>query len=86
MYQNSLTALDSDENQADTETSRSSSLSRVEVKPEVLGAGQHTTDDSSLSVKQLVARRGLTVSLMFVILAAGVFISEMLTRVLELDD
>ncbi|KAK1882414.1 Multidrug and toxin extrusion protein 1 [Dissostichus eleginoides] len=60
---------------------RSSSLSGVEGKPE----GQQTSDDVVLSVRQLVVRRGLAVLLMFIILAAGVFISELLIRLLELD-
>ncbi len=79
------TALDSDEKQVDTKTNRSSSLSPAEGRLEVLGAGQQTSDDRSLSVKQLLVRRGLAVLLMFIILAAGVFISELLTRLLELD-
>ncbi|KAJ4929628.1 hypothetical protein JOQ06_018651 [Pogonophryne albipinna] len=60
---------------------RSSSLSGVEGKLE----GQQTSDDVVLSVRQLVVRRGLAVLLMFIILAAGVFISELLIRLLELD-
>uniref|UniRef100_UPI0037E9A633 multidrug and toxin extrusion protein 1 n=1 Tax=Semicossyphus pulcher TaxID=241346 RepID=UPI0037E9A633 len=75
--------LDLDVKQAYVNTSRSSSLSPAEGKQEVLGAGQQTADDASLSVRQLVVRRGLTVLLMLVILAAGVFISELLIRLLE---
>lgn len=82
----SLPALDSNETQAHIETSRSSSLSPVEGKLEALDAGQQTSDDGALSVRQLVVRRGLSVLLMFVILAAGVFIAELLTRLLELDE
>ncbi|XP_070699532.1 multidrug and toxin extrusion protein 1-like [Pempheris klunzingeri] len=78
-------ALDSDEKLAHMKSSRSSSLSPAEGKLEALGAGQQTSDDAALSVRQLVLRRGLSVLLMFVILAAGVFISEMLTRMLEID-
>ncbi len=68
------------------QTSRSSSLSPVEGRLEALSAGQQTLDDAALSVRQLVVRRGLAVLLMFVILAAGVFISELLVRLLELDE
>lgn len=50
---------------------------------EVLEAGQQTSDDVALSVRQLVVRRGLAVLLMFIILAAGVCISELLIRMLE---
>ncbi|XP_035523081.1 multidrug and toxin extrusion protein 1-like [Morone saxatilis] len=78
-------ALDSDEKQPHIKTSRCSSLSLVEGKLEALGAGQQTSNDVALSVRQLVIRRGVTVLLMFVILAAGVFISELLT-LLELDE
>ncbi|KAI4814346.1 hypothetical protein KUCAC02_003543 [Chaenocephalus aceratus] len=60
---------------------RSGSLSGVEGTLE----GQQTSDDVVLSVRQLVVRRGLAVLLMFIILAAGVFISELLIRLLELD-
>uniref|UniRef100_A0A8D0D136 Multidrug and toxin extrusion protein n=1 Tax=Sander lucioperca TaxID=283035 RepID=A0A8D0D136_SANLU len=49
----------------------------------VLDAGQQTSDDVVLSVRQLVVRRGLAVLLMVIILAAGVFISELLIRLLE---
>lgn len=82
----SLPALDSNEKQAHIETSRSSSLSPVEGKLEALDAGQQTSNDGALSVRQLVVRRGLSVLLMFVILAAGVFIAELLTRLLKLDE
>ncbi|XP_036974787.1 multidrug and toxin extrusion protein 1-like isoform X1 [Acanthopagrus latus] len=67
-------ALDLDEKSAQIKTSRSSSLSPAE--------GQRTSDDTPLSVGQLVFRRGLALLLMFAILAAGVFISELLTRLL----
>uniref|UniRef100_A0A3Q3FJX6 Multidrug and toxin extrusion protein n=1 Tax=Labrus bergylta TaxID=56723 RepID=A0A3Q3FJX6_9LABR len=60
---------------------RSGSLSLETL--EVLGAGQQISDDAALSVRQLVVRRGLAVLLMLVILAAGVFISELLIRLLE---
>ncbi|KAK5858507.1 hypothetical protein PBY51_002640 [Eleginops maclovinus] len=60
---------------------RSGSLSPVEGKLE----GQQTSDDVALSVRQLVVRHGLAVLLMFIILAAGVLISELLIRLLELD-
>ncbi|KAM9348252.1 multidrug and toxin extrusion protein 1-like [Symphorus nematophorus] len=74
-------AQDSEEKQTHMKASRSSSLSPVEGRLEVLGACQET-----LSVRQLVVRRGLAVLLMFIILTAGVFISELLTRLLELDE
>ncbi|XP_070773241.1 multidrug and toxin extrusion protein 1-like [Enoplosus armatus] len=79
-------ALDSGEKQAQIKTRRSSSLSPVEGKLEVLCAGQQTSDDVVLSVRQLVVRRGLAVLFMFVILAAGVFMSDLLIRLLELDE
>ncbi|XP_049447722.1 multidrug and toxin extrusion protein 1-like [Epinephelus fuscoguttatus] len=78
-------ALDTGEKQAPIKTSRSSSCTPAEGKLEALGAGQQTSDDMALSVRQLVVRRGLAVLLMFIILAAGVFISELLIRLLELD-
>ncbi|XP_070839469.1 multidrug and toxin extrusion protein 1-like [Chaetodon trifascialis] len=77
-------ALDCDEKEAHIKTSRSSSLSPAEGKLEVLDS-QQTSDDMALSGRQLLVRRGLTVLLMFVILAAGVFISELLTRLLKLE-
>ncbi|KAG7217255.1 hypothetical protein INR49_027799 [Caranx melampygus] len=76
-------ALESDEDQTHTKTSRSSSLSPVEEKQDALDDGQQNT---ALSVQQLVIRRGLAVLLMFVILAAGIFMSELLTRLLQLDE
>lgn len=79
-----LTALDSGEKQV--KTSRSTSLSPVDGKLEELGAGQQASDGAALSASQLVVRRGLAVLLMFIILAAGVFISELLIRLLELDE
>ncbi|XP_037604792.1 multidrug and toxin extrusion protein 1-like [Sebastes umbrosus] len=79
-------ALDSGEKQTHMKTSRSTSLSPVEGKEEALVAGQQTSDDVALSVRQLVVRRGLAVLLMFIILAAGVFISELLIRLLELHE
>ncbi|XP_059207193.1 multidrug and toxin extrusion protein 1-like [Centropristis striata] len=79
-------ALDSDEKMAHIKDSRSSSLSPAEGKLEALAAGQQTPDDETLSVRQLVVRRGLAVLLMFIILAAGVFISELLVRLLKLDE
>ncbi|XP_042287259.1 multidrug and toxin extrusion protein 1-like isoform X2 [Thunnus maccoyii] len=77
-------ALDSGEMQV--KTSRSTSLNPVEGKLEKLGAGQRASDGAALSVRQLVVRRGLAVLLMFIILAAGVFISELLIRLLKLDE
>ncbi|XP_074528482.1 multidrug and toxin extrusion protein 1-like [Halichoeres trimaculatus] len=76
-------ALDSDGKQGHIVTTRSSSLDPVEEKPGALGSGQKTSDDAALSVRQLVVRRGLAVLLMLVILAAGVFISELLIRLLK---
>uniref|UniRef100_A0A3B5AC47 Multidrug and toxin extrusion protein n=1 Tax=Stegastes partitus TaxID=144197 RepID=A0A3B5AC47_9TELE len=78
--------LDSDEEQAHVKTSRSSSLSPVEEKLEALESGQQASAGEALSVRQLVVRRGFSVLLMFVILAAGVVISELLVRLLELDE
>uniref|UniRef100_A0A3B3ZWL6 Multidrug and toxin extrusion protein n=1 Tax=Periophthalmus magnuspinnatus TaxID=409849 RepID=A0A3B3ZWL6_9GOBI len=53
-------------------------------------AGVVTKEDtsvvSSLSVKQLVVRRSFTVLLMIIILAAGVFISELLVKALRLKN
>uniref|UniRef100_A0A3Q3FIP6 Multidrug and toxin extrusion protein n=1 Tax=Labrus bergylta TaxID=56723 RepID=A0A3Q3FIP6_9LABR len=71
----------SDGKQAQVTVGRSGSLSLETL--EVLGAGQQISDDAALSVRQLVVRRGLAVLLMLVILAAGVFISELLIRLLE---
>ncbi|KAG8008605.1 Multidrug and toxin extrusion protein 1 [Nibea albiflora] len=76
-------SMASDEKHSHKQSSQSNSLSLAEGKLEVPGAGQQTSDDMALSVRQLVVRRGLTVVLMFVILAAGVFISELLTSLLE---
>uniref|UniRef100_A0A3B4TFW3 Multidrug and toxin extrusion protein n=1 Tax=Seriola dumerili TaxID=41447 RepID=A0A3B4TFW3_SERDU len=70
------------ENQTHTKTSRPSSLSPAEGKLEALGASR----DVALSVRQLVVRRGLTLLFMVVILAAGVFMSELLVRLLQLDE
>lgn len=81
-----LTALDSGEKQVHIVASISSSLSPMEGNLEVLDAGQQTSDDVVLSVRQLVVRRGLAVLLMVIILAAGVFISELLIRLLEWDE
>ncbi|XP_056254139.1 multidrug and toxin extrusion protein 1-like isoform X2 [Seriola aureovittata] len=75
-------ALDSGENQTHTKTSRPSSLSPAEGKLEALGASL----DVALSVRQLVVRRGLTLLFMVVILAAGVFMSELLVRLLQIDE
>ncbi|KAF7665266.1 hypothetical protein LDENG_00142080 [Lucifuga dentata] len=74
-------APDCDEKQAEMKAVQSGSLSPVEEKPESHGSGQTAT----LSVRQLVLRRGFTVLIMLFILAAGVFISEMLTRLLKLE-
>eukprot|EP00064_Thunnus_orientalis_P015626 superscaffoldBa00002934_g15681 len=79
-----IVALDSGEMQV--KTSRSTSLNPVEGKLEKLGAGQRASDGAALSVRQLVVRRGLAVLLMCIILAAGVFISELLIRLLKLDE
>ncbi|XP_031728410.1 multidrug and toxin extrusion protein 1-like isoform X1 [Anarrhichthys ocellatus] len=76
-------ALDSADKNGHEKTSRSTSFSSVKGRLEVLDAGQQTSDDVALSVRQLVVRRGLAVLLMFIILAAGVCISELLIRLLE---
>ncbi|XP_071754215.1 multidrug and toxin extrusion protein 1 [Centroberyx gerrardi] len=77
---------DSAEEQAEVKTGRSSSVIPEEGKLEVFGLGQSGTASVTvgvaLSVRQLVLRRGLTVLLMLLILAAGVFISELLIRLL----
>ncbi|XP_069578338.1 multidrug and toxin extrusion protein 1 [Brachyistius frenatus] len=78
-------ALGSGEKQAQVKTSRSSSPSPGEERLEALNSGQQTSDDVTLSVRQLVVRRGLAVLLMFIILAAGVFISELLVKLLQFD-
>lgn len=82
----SLPALDSNGKEVHTETDQSTSTSPVEGKMEALDAGQQTSNDVALSVRQLVVRRGLCVLLMFVILAAGVFSAELLTRLLESNE
>lgn len=82
----SLPALDSNGKEVHTETDQSTSSSPVEGKMEALDAGQQTSNDVALSVRQLVVRRGLCVLLMFVILAAGVFSAELLTRLLESNE
>uniref|UniRef100_A0A3Q4GVK5 Multidrug and toxin extrusion protein n=1 Tax=Neolamprologus brichardi TaxID=32507 RepID=A0A3Q4GVK5_NEOBR len=64
-------------------TSRSSSVIPVEERPEPLNSDERALGVVALSTRQLVLRRGATVLLMFVILAAGVIISEILTRCLE---
>uniref|UniRef100_A0A3B4YDT5 Multidrug and toxin extrusion protein n=1 Tax=Seriola lalandi dorsalis TaxID=1841481 RepID=A0A3B4YDT5_SERLL len=51
-------------------------------KLEALGASL----DVALSVRQLVVRRGLTLLFMVIILAAGVFMSELLVRLLQIDE
>ncbi|KAM6911591.1 multidrug and toxin extrusion protein 1-like [Lycodopsis pacificus] len=82
-------ALDSGDKNGHEKTSRSTSFSSVKGKLEVLevmDAGQQTSDDVALSVRQLVVRRGLAVLLMFIILAAGVCISELLIRLLKYDE
>lgn len=56
----------------------------MDEKSEV-GVDGHMSLTSSLSVKQLVVRRGLIALLMIVILAAGVLISELLIRALHLE-
>uniref|UniRef100_A0A3B4TG07 Multidrug and toxin extrusion protein n=1 Tax=Seriola dumerili TaxID=41447 RepID=A0A3B4TG07_SERDU len=61
---------------------KQNSLSPAEGKLEALGASR----DVALSVRQLVVRRGLTLLFMVVILAAGVFMSELLVRLLQLDE
>ncbi|XP_019108674.2 multidrug and toxin extrusion protein 1 isoform X1 [Larimichthys crocea] len=77
-------AMASDEKHSHIKTSQSNSLSLTEGKLEVPGAGQQTSDDMALSVRQLVVRRGLTVVLMFVLSLLDL-ISELLTSLLELD-
>ncbi|XP_031610020.2 multidrug and toxin extrusion protein 1-like isoform X1 [Oreochromis aureus] len=77
----SLSALDPREKCM--RTSRSSSLTPVEERPEPLSSDQKPLGAVALSTRQLVLRRGATVLLMFVILAAGVIISEVLIRLLE---
>ncbi|CAI5643557.1 unnamed protein product [Oreochromis niloticus] len=77
----SLSALDPREKYM--RTSRSSSLTPVEERPEPLSSDQKPLGAVALSTRQLVLRRGATVLLMFVILAAGVIISEVLIRLLE---
>ncbi|CAN9501350.1 unnamed protein product [Ophioblennius macclurei] len=57
----------------------------ADEKTEAAESGQQTAAGGALTVRQLVVRRGLTVLLMFVILAAGVAVSEILIRVLESD-
>uniref|UniRef100_A0A3Q1H8W8 Multidrug and toxin extrusion protein n=1 Tax=Acanthochromis polyacanthus TaxID=80966 RepID=A0A3Q1H8W8_9TELE len=52
----------------------------------LLKSGQQASAGEALSVRQLVVRRGFAVLLMFVILATGVVISELLVRLLELDE
>uniref|UniRef100_A0A3Q1H8V1 Multidrug and toxin extrusion protein n=1 Tax=Acanthochromis polyacanthus TaxID=80966 RepID=A0A3Q1H8V1_9TELE len=83
---NSTGSLDSDEKQVTVKTSRSHSLSPAQGKLEVLKSGQQASAGEALSVRQLVVRRGFAVLLMFVILATGVVISELLVRLLELDE
>ncbi|KAM4605280.1 multidrug and toxin extrusion protein 1-like [Polymixia lowei] len=67
----------------------SSSLSGEEWNSEALAAGQSTMVAATnavevvLSVRQLILRRGLTVLLMFLILAAGIVISELFIRLLK---
>ncbi|KAM7398046.1 hypothetical protein PAMA_006082 [Pampus argenteus] len=78
-----IVALGSDEKQVKNRQPTSSSA--VVEKLEELGANQRASDGTALSVRQLVVRRGLAVLLMFIVLTAGVFISEQLTRLLELD-
>lgn len=77
----SLSALDPREKCITT--SRSSSLTPVEERPEPLNSDEKPLGTVALSTRQLVLRRGATVLLMFVILAAGVIISEVLIRLLE---
>nr|XP_023009251.1 multidrug and toxin extrusion protein 1 isoform X3 [Maylandia zebra] len=55
----------------------------VEERPEPLNSDERALGAMALSTRQLVLRRGATVLLMFVILAAGVIISEILIRRLE---
>lgn len=76
-------APDPDGKQAQVATCQSGSMSVVEGPLEALSMGQQAPDDTALSVRQLVVRRGLAVLLMLIILAAGVFISELLIRLLE---
>ncbi|XP_029913042.1 multidrug and toxin extrusion protein 1-like isoform X2 [Myripristis murdjan] len=55
------------------------------VNMEVLGSGQaaSTTVGVILSVRQLVLRRGLSVVIMVLILVAGIFISDLLSKLLK---
>uniref|UniRef100_A0A8D3AB80 Multidrug and toxin extrusion protein n=1 Tax=Scophthalmus maximus TaxID=52904 RepID=A0A8D3AB80_SCOMX len=78
-------AKESGDKQNHIKTSRSSSVS-PEARDESLGEGQQTSHDVRLSVRQLLVRRGLAVLSMLIILAAGVFISELLIRLLQLDE
>ncbi|GAA6232157.1 multidrug and toxin extrusion protein 1-like isoform X1 [Lates japonicus] len=70
--------------QTHMKTGQSDSLSPAEGKLEV--AGQQTSHNAALSVRQLVVRRGFTLLFMFVILAAGVSISELITRLFQLEN
>uniref|UniRef100_A0A3P8QUD2 Multidrug and toxin extrusion protein n=1 Tax=Astatotilapia calliptera TaxID=8154 RepID=A0A3P8QUD2_ASTCA len=58
-------------------------ISFIEERPEPLNSDERALGAMALSTRQLVLRRGATVLLMFVILAAGVIISEILIRRLE---
>ncbi|XP_075343236.1 multidrug and toxin extrusion protein 1 [Odontesthes bonariensis] len=73
-------ALESSEKQAHIEARPR------EEKLEVLSTEEQNSADVALSFRQLVVRRGLSVLLMFIILATGVVISELLIRHLELDE
>jgi len=75
-----LTALESGEKQAHIKACPR------EEKLEVLSTEEQKSADVALSIRQLVVRRGLSVLLMFIILATGVVISELLIRHLELDE
>ncbi|XP_047462101.1 multidrug and toxin extrusion protein 1-like [Mugil cephalus] len=75
-------ALDSGEKQVHAKTIQSGA---GEAKLEALDSDRPTSGDGVLSVRQLLVRRGLALLLMFVVLAAGVFVSELLVRLLELE-
>ncbi|KAM4603932.1 multidrug and toxin extrusion protein 1-like [Polymixia lowei] len=89
--ESSLEALDWTQHQvqAQVQTTQSSCMSSEEgnTDVEVLGSGQGgsttTTVGVLLSVRQLVLRRGLTALLMLLIFIAGIFISNVLIRLLK---
>lgn len=62
------------ENKDMTKTSRSNSVRSVDVTLEAADAGQHV----DLTVRQLLVRRGLSLLLMVLVLAAAVSLAELL--------